>query len=86
MRKPSTFLLERCIFRTLGLIRMTVEIPDVASGITNLQETTVKLFNHLSFDEVQICDISLGDYITVNPTKHATYVTHTIGRYSVKRF
>lgn len=26
------------------------------------------------------------DYIAVNPTKHATYVPHTAGRYSNKRF
>ena len=86
MRKPSTFLLERCIFRTSGLIRMAVEIVDAAGGITNLQKTTVKHFNHWSFDEVQISDISLEDYIAVNPAKHATYVLHTAGRYSVKQF
>ena len=34
----------------------------------------------------QISDISLEDYIAVNPAKHATYVPHTAGRYSVKRF
>ena len=86
MRKPSTFLLERCIFRTSGLIRMAVEIVDATGGITNLQKTTVKHFNHWSFDEVQISDISLEDYIAVNPAKHATYVLHTAGRYSVKQF
>ena len=85
MRKPSTFLLERCIFRTPGLIRMAVEIVDAACGITNLQETTMKLFNHWSFDEVQISDISLEYYIAVNPAKHAAYVLHIVG-YSVKRF
>ncbi|KAF3331572.1 hypothetical protein FCM35_KLT02978 [Carex littledalei] len=31
-------------------------------------------------------DISLADYIGVQPTKHATYLPHTAGRYSVKRF
>ncbi|KAH7512303.1 hypothetical protein FEM48_Zijuj12G0076400 [Ziziphus jujuba var. spinosa] len=46
----------------------------------------VKLFNRWSFDEVQVSDISLADYIGVVPAKHATYVPHTAGRYSVKRF
>ncbi|KAK9082683.1 hypothetical protein Scep_029154 [Stephania cephalantha] len=33
-----------------------------------------------------VSDISLADYIAANPSKHATYVPHTAGRYSVKRF
>ena len=31
---------------------MAVHIADAAGGITNLQELTVKLFNHWSFDSV----------------------------------
>ncbi|PQQ21321.1 40S ribosomal protein S5 [Prunus yedoensis var. nudiflora] len=46
----------------------------------------VKLFNRWSFDDVQVSDISLADYVGVAPAKHATYVPHTAGRYSVKRF
>ncbi|CAN6577215.1 unnamed protein product [Malus baccata var. baccata] len=46
----------------------------------------VKLFNRWSFDDVQVSDISLADYVGVAPSKHATYVPHTAGRYSVKRF
>ncbi|KAF2307705.1 hypothetical protein GH714_031033 [Hevea brasiliensis] len=46
----------------------------------------VKLFNRWTFEEVQVNDISLSDYIGVQPAKHATYVPHTAGRYSVKRF
>lgn len=34
----------------------------------------------------QVSDISLADYIGVSANKHATYVPHTAGRYSVKRF
>jgi ribosomal protein uS7 len=33
----------------------------------------------------QVNDISLADYVGVQ-VKHATYVPHTAGRYSVKRF
>ncbi|PSS07842.1 40S ribosomal protein like [Actinidia chinensis var. chinensis] len=46
----------------------------------------VKLFNRWSFDEVQVNDMSVLDYIAVNAVKHATYVPHTAGRYSMKRF
>lgn len=31
-------------------------------------------------------DISLNDYLAVSATKHATYLPHTAGRYSKKRF
>ena len=40
------------LYRILGLIRMVVEITDTANGITNRQDTTVKLLNYWSFDEV----------------------------------
>ncbi|KAA3466760.1 40S ribosomal protein S5 [Gossypium australe] len=35
---------------------------------------------------ITVTDISLSDYIGVQASKHATYVPHTAGRYSVKRF
>lgn len=35
---------------------------------------------------LQVSDISLADYVGVVPAKHATFVPHTAGRYSVKRF
>lgn len=40
---------------------------------------------HDSF-HFQVGDISLSDYLAVTATKHATYLPHTAGRYSVKRF
>ncbi|XP_028105166.1 40S ribosomal protein S5-like [Camellia sinensis] len=46
----------------------------------------VKLFTRWVFDTIQISDMSVTDYIAVNPVTHATYVPHTAGRYSVKRF
>ncbi|KAI3935955.1 hypothetical protein MKX01_021906 [Papaver californicum] len=45
----------------------------------------VKLFNKWTFDEVAVSDISLVDYVGV-AARHATYVPHTAGRYSAKRF
>ncbi|KAE9456004.1 hypothetical protein C3L33_12118, partial [Rhododendron williamsianum] len=35
---------------------------------------------------VQVSDMSVTDYIAVSAAKHATYVPHTAGRYSNKRF
>jgi len=54
----------------------------------NLVHSDVKLFNKWSFDsdEVQVSDMSVTDYIAVSAAKHATYVPHTAGRYSNKRF
>jgi small subunit ribosomal protein S5e len=36
--------------------------------------------------DLQVKDISLGDYLAVSASKHATYLPHTAGRYSKKRF
>eukprot|EP00983_Pelagomonas_calceolata_P081253 1155502-Pelagomonas_calceolata.AAC.2 len=45
----------------------------------------VKLFGKYSYDDVEVNDISLEDYIAVKP-KFAVYVPHTAGRYQKKRF
>ena len=47
--------------------------------------TDVKLFGRWTYDDVEVKDISLDDYIAVKP-KHATYLPHTAGRYAAKRF
>mmetsp|Transcript_44250 Transcript_44250/g.118053 ORF Transcript_44250/g.118053 Transcript_44250/m.118053 type:complete len:197 (+) Transcript_44250:33-623(+) len=47
--------------------------------------TEVKLFNKWSFDDIQVDDISLEDYIAVKP-KYAQFVPHTAGRFQAKRF
>ncbi|TKY48833.1 40S ribosomal protein S5 [Spatholobus suberectus] len=57
-----------------------------AGVVPDPTQIDVKLFNRWSFDDVQVNDISLADYIGVVASKHATYVPHTAGRYSVKRF
>ncbi|KAA0032160.1 hypothetical protein IC582_023847 [Cucumis melo] len=64
---------------------MAVEVDVVNQELTQPHHD-VKLFNRWTFDDVQVNDISLVDYIGVAPAKHATYVPHTAGRYSVKRF
>merc|ERR1719223_153166 len=45
----------------------------------------VKLFNKWSYDDINVADLSLADYISVKD-KHAVYVPHTAGRYQKKRF
>jgi len=45
----------------------------------------VKLFGKWSFDEIEIRDISLVDYLACKGD-HATYLPHTAGRYQKKRF
>merc|ERR1711906_73212 len=45
----------------------------------------VKLFGKWSFQDVEVNDISLEDYIAVKP-KFATYLPHTAGRYQARRF
>jgi small subunit ribosomal protein S5e len=46
----------------------------------------VKLWGKWSFEDIEISDISLEDYIAVKPEKYARYVPHTAGRYQKKRF
>lgn len=58
----------------------------VAAVEVDPTQLDVKLFNRWSFEDVEVTDISLADYIGVAASKHATYVPHTAGRYSVKRF
>merc|ERR1712205_135737 len=45
----------------------------------------VKLFGKWSYDEIEVNDMALEDYIAVKP-KVAVYVPHTGGRYQAKRF
>ncbi|KAA8497970.1 40S ribosomal protein S5 [Porphyridium purpureum] len=47
--------------------------------------TEVKLFNKWSFEDVDVSDIALADYIAVKQNK-AVYLPHTAGRYNKKRF
>eukprot|EP00310_Coccolithus_braarudii_P018100 CAMPEP_0183336348 /NCGR_PEP_ID=MMETSP0164_2-20130417/4352_1 /TAXON_ID=221442 /ORGANISM="Coccolithus pelagicus ssp braarudi, Strain PLY182g" /LENGTH=195 /DNA_ID=CAMNT_0025505849 /DNA_START=37 /DNA_END=624 /DNA_ORIENTATION=- len=45
----------------------------------------VKLFNKWSYEDINVSDLSLADYIAVKD-KHAVYIPHTAGRYQKKRF
>lgn len=47
--------------------------------------SSIQLFNQWSYDDVEISDISLEDYIAVNK-KYCVYLPHTAGRYARKRF
>ncbi|KAL4339929.1 hypothetical protein GQ457_08G011590 [Hibiscus cannabinus] len=77
-RLPLSFHLNRGMATAVA----ASEVPMDPTQPTN----EVKLFNRWSFEDVQVTDISLSDYIGVQASKHATYVPHTAGRYSVKRF
>ncbi|KAJ1657226.1 ribosomal protein S5 [Dispira simplex] len=44
---------------------------------------TVRLFNQWSFEDVEIKDISLTDYLQI---RHPVYLPHTAGRYAAKKF
>ncbi|KAJ3204899.1 ribosomal protein S5 [Entophlyctis luteolus] len=43
---------------------------------------TTKLFNKWTFDDVEVKDMALTDYIMISPV----YLPHTAGRYQTKRF
>jgi len=48
-------------------------------------ESDIKLYMKWSFDDIEVGDISLEDYIACKG-KHATYSAHTAGRYQKKKF
>ncbi|RKP09932.1 ribosomal protein S7 domain-containing protein [Thamnocephalis sphaerospora] len=43
----------------------------------------IRLFNKWDYEEVEIKDISLNDYLQI---RHPVYLPHTAGRFAVKRF
>merc|ERR1712216_1071493 len=47
--------------------------------------TEVKLFGRWSFEDVEVQDISLQDYVAVG-RKYAQFLPHTAGRFQKKRF
>mmetsp|Transcript_24269 Transcript_24269/g.35295 ORF Transcript_24269/g.35295 Transcript_24269/m.35295 type:complete len:196 (-) Transcript_24269:137-724(-) len=47
--------------------------------------TEIKLFLKWSFDDIEVNDISLQDYIAVKG-KQSTFLPHTAGRYQKRRF
>ena len=53
--------------------------------MTDTVASKIELFGKWSYDDVEINDISLDDYIAVNK-KNCVYLPHTAGRYARKRF
>jgi len=58
---------------------------DAPLAVEDTGISDVQLFNKWTFDDIEIRDISLEDYIAVKG-KYATYLPHTAGRYQKKRF
>ncbi|KAL1921751.1 40S ribosomal uS7 domain-containing protein [Calcarisporiella thermophila] len=81
-----------CLLRSIGNEQRIISLPEHQEkkmAALNLpadvvaEHTGVRLFNKWSFEEVEIKDISLTDYIQI---RNPVYLPHTAGRYSVKRF
>merc|ERR1712178_356520 len=51
----------------------------------SMAATEVKLFNKYSFEDVQVSDMALTDYIAAKST-NACFLPHSAGRWSKKRF
>ncbi|KAK7355062.1 hypothetical protein VNO80_14307 [Phaseolus coccineus] len=75
-----------CTLCVPPILTTMADIVTEAAVVADPSQLDVKLFNRWSFEDIQVNDISLADYIGVVSSKHATYVPHTSGRYSVKRF
>merc|ERR1719265_2005423 len=57
----------------------------VVSHSGAMSATEVKLFGKWSYEEVNVSDLSLVDYIAVGKSSQ-TFLSHTQGRYQAKRF
>ena len=61
------------------------DIEEDEYAIAETPTSNVKLFGKWSFDDIQVHDMSLADYIACNGP-HAVFLPHTAGRYQKKRF
>src|SRR4051812_42263055 len=55
----------------------------VLPAAVTAEATGIRLFNKWSFDDVEVKDISLQDYIQI---RNPVYLPHTAGRYTIKKF
>merc|ERR1711966_637617 len=53
--------------------------------LVSMAATEIKLFNKYSFDDVQVQDMALTDYIACKP-QSACFLPHSAGRWHKKRF
>lgn len=60
------------------------DFPATTTNAVAAPANQVLLFNSWSYDDVEVSDIALRDYIFVK--QHPLYNPHTAGRYQVKRF
>ncbi|XP_039133271.1 40S ribosomal protein S5-like [Dioscorea cayenensis subsp. rotundata] len=96
---PLSSLLFFPLFRFLPEISLLFlyytleEVPSPSTALKRLESTEGNKEDRLltgiivfHFCSLQVSDMSLVDYIAVAPVKHATFIPHTAGRYSIKRF
>lgn len=53
------------------------------ADIYNETSQGIRLFNKWTYEDVEVKDISLTDYIQI---RNPVYLSHTAGRFSTKRF
>ncbi|KAK1426220.1 hypothetical protein QVD17_14889 [Tagetes erecta] len=78
----SELRFEPAALHPIHIREMEVE-PIVEDGKSR---SDILLFNRWSYDDVQVPDLSVEDYITATASKHPIYMPHTAGRYQAKRF
>ena len=59
---------------------------EVEVQIENPFATEPKLFNKWSYDNLEVIDPALDNYMAVGTTKSRVFLPHTAGRYQVKKF
>mmetsp|Transcript_20042 Transcript_20042/g.66315 ORF Transcript_20042/g.66315 Transcript_20042/m.66315 type:complete len:207 (-) Transcript_20042:154-774(-) len=69
----------------MSLTSTSLRVPFRADAAMSGFATEPKLFGKWSFEEVEVKDISLEDYIACKP-KYAQFLPHSQGRWQKKRF
>lgn len=68
------------------VVQEELQVVELATAIPlDVQEAQreVKLFNKWSYEDVEVKDVSLVDYIQI---RNPVFVSHTAGKYATKRF
>nr|GEV24557.1 40S ribosomal protein S5-like [Tanacetum cinerariifolium] len=78
---PAAFTLTNPNFR------MADGLPPVAAAVADdgKLHSDIMLFNKWTYDDVQVSDLSVEDYITATASKHPIYMPHTAGRNNGKK-
>jgi small subunit ribosomal protein S5e len=64
----------------------TAPVAEAVEAPESMYDTLPKLFGKWQYEGLDINDISLKDYISIESSRAKTFIPHTAGRWQLKRF